>query len=274
MTTRQFLFTIAILFLIPGVIFAQTGIIPVYLKFRADKVYILEEGNVEIVADLYIGTWENPAQNVYTASLDLTFPSDVVFSNSTSFRYNPSSFFGKEDNVVVLNKAPGALKEGSLNISISRNDGKSINGFGKVGEVQFVILGDLIGSRNVDETFFTVKAEHIKLVDVDGNELPHETDEAGATITIVNDILAREGRALNTPQATVFPNPASDQLYIQLRNLTGERLEIFNVAGQRVLSDQVRGDQLAIDTKGLRSGLYTIKIHTEEGVITRRVLLQ
>lgn len=273
MNLRQ-LFFATLLFLVSFGSYGQTESVPVYLKFRADKYFILEAEDIEIVADVYIGTWEQPAKDIYAANFNLIFPANLIKDDAVAFRYNSQSFLGTNTDVTVFAKAPQPFKEGELNVALSRLNGKNVSGFGKIGEVSFTINHDIIGSRNVDETFFTVKAEHVKLVDVDGNELPHETDEDGATIIIVNDILAREGRALNTPQATVFPNPASDQLYIQLRNLTGERLEIFNVAGQRVLSDQVRGDQLAIDTKGLRSGLYTIKIHTEEGVITRRVLLQ
>ncbi len=255
-------------------VFAQGGMASVYLKFRADKIYILDETRVEFVADLYVGTWEAPIQNLYAATFDLTFTSDVILSELTSFVYYPQSFFGAESDVKIIHKNTQQNSKGYLNISISRTDNKGVNGFGKIGEVRFITVSDIIGGRNLDETPFTVVPEYVKLVDVNGNELPHETDSDGATIIIVNDILAREGRALNAPQATIFPNPASDQLYIQLQNLTGERLEIFNVAGQRVLSDQVRSDQVTINTKDLMPGLYTVKIYTEEGTITRRVLLQ
>jgi len=252
----------------------QTGATPVYLKFRSDKIYIIDEQQVEVTADLYVGTSENPVSGLYSASLDLVFPTDVIAADLTFFKYYTTSFIGDSQNVEVFNKSPEALKAGHLNISISRNDGKSVSGFGKIGEVSFVIMGDIIGSRAVNETPFTVKAEYIKLLDVEGNELPHETDADGATIIIVNDILARDGGGTNTPQIAIYPNPASDQLYIQLQNLRGEQVEIFNISGQRVKQERVQGDQVRIDTKNLRPGLYTVKIHAEEGVITRRVLIQ
>lgn len=253
---------------------AQTGTLPVYLKFRSDKIYILDEQRVEFVADLYVGTWETPAQGLYAATFDLSFPTDIILSASTTFTYNTQSFLGEAQDVKVLHKASQQLSKGYLNISISRLDRKSVNGFGKIGEVSFVTTHDIIGSRNVDETPFNVKAEHVKLLDVNGNELPNETDENGATILIVNDILAQSARIGNARQVDVFPNPASDQLYIQLRNVQGERLEIFNVAGQRIKNERVQGDQLQISTKDFRPGLYTIKIYTKEGVISRKVLLQ
>ncbi len=255
-------------------VYAQAGATPVYLKFRSDKIYILDESRVEFVADLYIGTWAAPVQNLYAATFDFVYPADVILPEFTSFVYYSQSFLGEEQNIKVVSKDFQQILKGHLNISISRMDGKAISGFGKIGEVHFITIGDLIGSRNTDEIPFTVKAEYVKLVDADGRELPHETDPIGATILIVNDILAQSARIVNARQVAIFPNPASDQLYIQLRNVQGERLEIFNVAGQRVKNESVQGDQLQISTKDFHPGLYTIKIYTKEGVISRKVLLQ
>lgn len=252
----------------------QIGTIPVYLKFRSDKLYIISEQQVEVTADVYVGTLETPVSSLYAASFDLSFPTEFLSADLTTFKYNSTAFLGGIDEVTILNKSPEALKGGHLNISLSRKDGKSVNGFGKIGEVQFIILGDIIGSRNGEEIPFTVKGERIKLWNVDGNELPSETDEEGATVVIVNDILARNAQDASNRQVEIYPNPARDQLYIQLKNLRGQRFEIFNIAGQRVLSDQVRGDQATISTKDLHSGLYLIKIYTQEGTLTRRILLQ
>lgn len=261
-------------FLLPLVLLGQSGTTSVYLKFKTDKIYILDGGQVALSADFYIGTWENPAKNLYASSFDIDFPADLVFAESTSFTYDPFSFLGKKDEVVILNRNPESLKNGRLNISISRNDGKSINGFGKIGSINFVINADIIGGRNVEETPFNIKTENIKLLDIDRNELPFENDREGATITIVNDILARERRLSSLQQIEIYPNPANDQLFIQLHNLNSERIEMINAAGQRVLVHQVHGEQVRVNTKNLQAGLYIVKIHTSAGIAARRVLLR
>lgn len=274
MNIRRWFGTLIFVHLFSFVTFGQIGFTPVYIKFRTDKIYILEHERVEFVADLYIGTWENPVQNLYAGNFDLVFPVDVVLPESTYFIYNRQSFFGDDSHVISFNKNPEALKSGHLNISVSRTDGKSIGGFGKIGEIRFVVSGDIIGGRNVEETSFTVKPESIKLWNVERKEIPYEADEDGATIIIVNDILARAQRLSGVRQVEVYPNPVRDILFINLQNLHGERLELFNTTGQRVKADQVQGNQVQISTKDLRPGLYIVKIHTEEGIITRRVLLQ
>lgn len=274
MKIRRCFLSLIMISLISITTYAQIGTTPVYFKFRTDKVYVLEAGKVEISLDLYVGTFENPVKNLYAGAFDLVFPPDLILADQTTFTYDSQSFWGTSDEVNIFNKAPEALKGGQLNISISRKDYKNINGFGKVGTVSFVTTHDIIGGRNVDESPFTVKGEHIKLWNVDGNELPSETDEEGATVVIVNDILARNAQDASNRQVEIYPNPARDQLYIQLKNLRGQRFEIFNIAGQRVLSDQLRGDQATISTKDLHSGLYLIKIYTQEGTLTRRILLQ
>lgn len=274
MNIRRWILTTIVSLLFSFVSFGQTETTPVYLKFRADKVYILEGERIEIVADLYVGTWENPVQNLYAATFNLVFPADVVLAESTSFSYEPHSFLGKKEDVTILNKAPETLKAGHLNISLSRSDGKSVSGFGKIGEIHFITIHDIIDSRNVEETPFMVKPESIKLWDVERNELPHETDADGATVIIVNDILARGQRLSGIRQVEVYPNPVRDMLFINLQNVQGERFELFNTTGQRVKADRVQGNRVQISTKDLHPGLYIVKIHTENGIITRRVVLQ
>lgn len=75
----------------------------------------------------------------------------------------------------------------------------------------------------------------------------------------------------NLNQVSIYPNPLSDILNIHSKmNIT--KLEIYNVSGQKVLSQQnVKGNQ-QINTSGLKSGVYFIQLISENASKTIKLI--
>lgn len=72
---------------------------------------------------------------------------------------------------------------------------------------------------------------------------------------------------------TIYPNPATDR--IGIAGAAGYyRVEIVNLFGQPVISQDVAGGTAAIDVGRLARGTYFLRIHTINGVTTRKVTLQ
>jgi hypothetical protein len=68
-------------------------------------------------------------------------------------------------------------------------------------------------------------------------------------------------------QATVYPNPVDKMLYI--KNITGlKSIDVYNSLGQQVLQSKV--DQ--IDVGHLPIGIYFLKIHSDQGTETKRII--
>ena len=68
------------------------------------------------------------------------------------------------------------------------------------------------------------------------------------------------GAATNAKnEFTVFPNPAQDLLYVRAESdVANQPVNIFDIAGQRVLTGTLRNDQL--DISSLKSGVYMLRI--------------
>lgn len=79
----------------------------------------------------------------------------------------------------------------------------------------------------------------------------------------------------STPQSLLlYPNPASDQVYINLPEEGREesyRAELYDASGRLALQQQVRDGQL--DVSGLPTGLYFIKLHGPNKVFHSKVLI-
>jgi hypothetical protein len=83
-----------------------------------------------------------------------------------------------------------------------------------------------------------------------------------------------------TGTATVFPNPASRELYIDvtLDNISSNvRVDLVTIEGKVATSksfSNVQDSRLKLDLSGLTSGTYTAMIHTDNGVIAKKVVVQ
>jgi hypothetical protein len=79
--------------------------------------------------------------------------------------------------------------------------------------------------------------------------------------------------------ANVFPNPAGKELYIDiaLENVSDVRVELISVDGKTVTSKfypGVQDSRLKLDLINVVSGAYTAMLHTNRGVISKKVMVQ
>ena len=82
-----------------------------------------------------------------------------------------------------------------------------------------------------------------------------------------------------TGSANVFPNPASRDLYVDitLDNTSDVKVELISVDGKVVMTksfDGVKDSRLKLELNGVASGAYTAMIHTNTGVIAKKVVVQ
>jgi hypothetical protein len=76
---------------------------------------------------------------------------------------------------------------------------------------------------------------------------------------------------------TIFPNPASDLIAIQIIDLVTEDLtiELFDIAGKLISTKNIyKGTTIAFfETETLYNGTYLIKISNMNSNITRKVII-
>jgi len=71
----------------------------------------------------------------------------------------------------------------------------------------------------------------------------------------------------------VYPNPTTGELRIENGELRIEKVEIFDIYGKNVGANlRVCPDENQIDMSDLASGVYFVKIYTEEGVVVKKVI--
>ena len=70
----------------------------------------------------------------------------------------------------------------------------------------------------------------------------------------------------------MMPNPAGEQVTI-MSSFRIDRVEIYSLTGQRVVQEKVGGLSSQIDISGLPKGAYLVRVHTNHGVSTKRLVV-
>ena len=70
----------------------------------------------------------------------------------------------------------------------------------------------------------------------------------------------------------IYPNPANDRLNIDIEEKA--QVEIINIQGQIVDSKSLTEKTNNLDISNLRSGVYTLRIKTERGIVIRKLIKQ
>lgn len=89
-------------------------------------------------------------------------------------------------------------------------------------------------------------------------------------------ILAVEDDNLND-LVTLYPNPSKGNFTLEMKNLRVENIQIYNAIGQVIYQKNIPNTFISnfdIDLKNPSNGIYFIKIQTQKGVITQKLIVE
>ena len=95
----------------------------------------------------------------------------------------------------------------------------------------------------------------------------------GSTSFILKGVSGIEDvKADDADEVVVYPNPADDVVYVQSSSAMGS-INVFSLSGKQVIVANAGGAQsTSLQVDNLPSGVYVIKISTDEGVVVRRMI--
>ena len=187
------------------------------------------------------------------------------------------------EGVSVIDLEVEVLSKTSVFVTATPNE--------ETAEYHYILIeksyADSIG---VDSTINIIHTDPYALYDIDRWEWIdlHENTEFYAIaqgknaqgewgeITQVEFITSMEGTIeLVENGFNIYPNPVNDKLYIETQTLTQTlTIEIYDIYGRRQQLSAVSCQPSVIDLSNLKSGIYFVKINTEEGNIVKRIIKQ
>ncbi len=76
----------------------------------------------------------------------------------------------------------------------------------------------------------------------------------------------------NNDQLSVYPNPASVQFIIETTNTEKQTMQLFDVNGKLVLTENMTGKAI-IDVGNLNDGVYNLTLTSNEGIINKKLVI-
>lgn len=71
---------------------------------------------------------------------------------------------------------------------------------------------------------------------------------------------------------SLIPNPTTGNIAIISTKVAVDSVEVFDIRGRKLMSAEFNNSQYSLDISSLQSATYFIKIHTKEGILTKRII--
>ena len=188
--------------------------------------------------------------------------------------------FGSEASVLISVKGPG------IEATVGETDVEVVN------DVDANFISSLDYAGYPDEVGFEyrkVTSSEVNTVEGIINEfksiLASVTGLDESSIYMVKAYAIIQGQTFYGPEATfntgttgvnefensvkVYPNPASNVLNVAGANIA--KVEVYNAMGQHILSQEVAEGQAQISTESMNSGIYFVRIYSQNGEMQTRM---
>ena len=243
------------------------ALVPGELTLTWDAVEGAEEYNIYGGGE-YKGTLAQTSADIteLDANTQYCFTVTAVNKGGESGHSNEACETTMEDNNVEKPAGPQNLTVMALIHNELRLTWDAVEGATKYNVYQFE---ELLGSTsNTEVDIFDLASDtrycFTVTAIIDGVESA-PSNEACET-TLPEESIAELASAFN-----VYPNPVNDKLYIETE-VEIEEVSIFDIYGRRQELSAVSCQPSAIDVSNLNSGVYFVKIVTENGEVVKRFI--
>jgi len=114
----------------------------------------------------------------------------------------------------------------------------------------------------------------VKIIRENGEEIPVSLDLQPAEVVFAQSINTGYNEPKIAHKVSAFPNPVTNLLTVDITELNGQSLSLYNTLGQEVLQQKITTFRSQVNTQGLENGVYVLQVNTEEGVVTKRILVE
>lgn len=209
---------------------------------------------------LWVGIWIEQPAGVYPIGLDGNTANDY----SAWYRGVPATTWSSATTSSVFGTYQGNLLIGAV------VTGDPITPWINISPLE----GTLQAGGNLNQTV-TVSASGMNTGEVRTAKLHCYSSDINNREVIVPVTLSTTEVSVNEHnqiEVSVYPNPSSDYL-----NLSADlilRVEVFNMAGQKVLDNTCNDSHVVIPTSNLTAGTYLVTVTTNSGKTSKKVIIR
>lgn len=242
---------------------------------RRDTIKVVQGENVSI--PIQLGTSAIPVEQFYGLRFKMNIP-DSLTQRAIEVNKTSNSWIG----ATLLSNDVFIEDQQALDVAITRFDQQPVAiGQGSILNFSIITEGNLIFYEGASRTF-DITLDSMRLVDDQLNTMPL----SGDTLTIVvykdSNSLITSITNIFTPQASieVFPNPTFDWITVRYDRLQVRGYQLLDVSGRLLINkllppnDIQQQGTIEIDSSPFESGVYTLGLLHDQGVVIRKLIVR
>jgi len=242
------------------------------VEVKRNTTDTLSEGAIEFF-EFHLGPGHYT--NFYGVSFTATF--DTAYVDSVLQVFPASGWITNNDKDIVasvsdkyIDTNPANGKHGRIDVAYARTDGTPIMGSGLMGIFAIIMEDNINGKMGGGVIDFEFEVIDVRMIDHQLNFLPTvpSVSEFYILSTNVSDPVLED----NT--LSVFPNPASQFMYVESEVNKINGFELFNLQGQLIQQATYDNDSIIkFEFEDGLTGVYMLKIHTQNGILIRKIII-
>lgn len=237
--------------------------IPLY----TDYYQTVEGATIEV--PIMLGDSLNPVDSAYGIAFTINYDPTLVDTSSVSVNFI-NSWFG-QINTDMISVSKDFYTPGQIQVGLTRIDHTYRSGMGQIGAIQMTIKDDIIKkSANMHLNMFIDNVRLISDQEVEISTVPVYT----YILIVDTTTITSTGQIETTENLIVYPNPAKSTIHLQSEQGELQQVEVFNMAGQRLMLKNMQSKQGTIPVANLSEGVYVLRIQTDKGLHQKRVVIK
>lgn len=237
--------------------------IPLYTDY-----YQTVEG-ATIQVPIILGDSLNPVDSAYGLAFTINYDPTLVDTNSVSVNFI-NSWFGQINNDMI-SVSKDFYTPGQIQVGLTRIDHTYRSGMGQIGAIQLTIKDDII--KKSANTHLNMFIDNVRLIT--DQEVEISTVPVYTYVLIVDTTtITSTGQIENAENLMLYPNPASSTVHLVSPESTLQQVEVFNVAGQRLMHRKMHSNQHTISVANWSEGVYLLRVQTDKGLHQKRMIVR
>ncbi len=216
---------------------------------------------------------ETEIEDLQGVAIKLKFDEEI-FSPIGIIEYD-DSWLGDESELIGTGIMPDFEFESTSYAIARKGDLGPATGDGVLLRAGFIIIGDVI-ALSLEDFETEVILESAKFVGPTLGEIPVVYDtvqifipqEEMEFLTNTKDI------KIASSEVNIFPNPNNGQFVIDTKQININYMELYDVLGKKVNQLPGFNHQTQLDFTRKESGIYYLKLHSDERIFTKKIIIE
>ena len=229
-----------------------------------------------LIFDIHLGTEENPISDLYGIGFRIDI--DTQYVQEVNFDFS-ESWVGTDDDYFGFGKFSDEIDHAG--VAVTRLDGNTVSGFGKIAQVEIVIIDVVLGLEQDTTTClpFPIEFKNVLAIDAEEGDLMVRSQGKEMLLKHPSQLTNTNDVRIEDTSLSIFPNPASDILWIESVQEKIESVAIFNQLGQQILQQSFENTadeiiQINLKNTSISSGFYFVEVISNNTKSVRKVFIK